>query len=265
MEVQILSDLHLETPAAYDIFTVNPKAPYLALLGDTGNVRDDGFFTFIRGQLQNFQLVFLLLGNHEPFYSSWMETKAKLERFQNEMERALNNKEVQGKLIFLDRARYDISPTVTVLGCTLFSHITPEQKEDVSFGMNDFYYISGWSVEAHQAAHLEDLAWLNKEVESISRQDPERKVVIFTHYCPTTDEKVIDPTHTNSHISSGFMTDLSKEACWGDTCVKLWAFGHTHFNCDFLDHETAKRVVCNQRGYYFAQSKGFDGDKVVKI
>ncbi|KAK3372637.1 hypothetical protein B0H63DRAFT_527469 [Podospora didyma] len=34
----ILSDLHLESPKAYDIFDIEPKAPYLALLGDIGNV-----------------------------------------------------------------------------------------------------------------------------------------------------------------------------------------------------------------------------------
>jgi hypothetical protein len=38
MAVQILSDLHLEAPKAYDIFEVVPKAPYLALLGDISNI-----------------------------------------------------------------------------------------------------------------------------------------------------------------------------------------------------------------------------------
>jgi len=38
MAVQIVSDLHLETPKAYDIFEIEPKAPVLALLGDIGNI-----------------------------------------------------------------------------------------------------------------------------------------------------------------------------------------------------------------------------------
>lgn len=37
---QILSDLHLESPAAYDIFEIPTKTTHLALLGDIGNVRD---------------------------------------------------------------------------------------------------------------------------------------------------------------------------------------------------------------------------------
>lgn len=44
---QILSDLHLEAPKAYDLFDIVPKAPYLALLGDIGNVKDDGLFIFL--------------------------------------------------------------------------------------------------------------------------------------------------------------------------------------------------------------------------
>jgi hypothetical protein len=71
VEIQIVSDLHLENPSAYEIFEVTPHAPYLALLGDMGVVEDAGFFTFIETQLAQFQVVFLLLGNHEP----WQSTK----------------------------------------------------------------------------------------------------------------------------------------------------------------------------------------------
>ncbi|KAK9368555.1 hypothetical protein V1509DRAFT_646700 [Lipomyces kononenkoae] len=35
------ANLYLESPSAYDIFNINPQAPFLALLGDTGNVKDD--------------------------------------------------------------------------------------------------------------------------------------------------------------------------------------------------------------------------------
>jgi hypothetical protein len=39
MAVQILTDLHLEAPQAYDVFNILPKAPYLALLGGIGHTR----------------------------------------------------------------------------------------------------------------------------------------------------------------------------------------------------------------------------------
>lgn len=47
--------------------------------------------------------------------------------------------------------------------------------------------------------------------------------------------------------------------------MKLWAFGHTHFNCDFEDERTAKRVLANQKGYARAEALGFDREKVVTV
>jgi uncharacterized protein (DUF779 family) len=61
------------------------------------------------------------------------------------------------------------------------------------------------------------------------------------------------------------MNDLSAQPCWITPAVKLWAFGHTHFNCDFVDGRSGKRVLTNQRGYARSQSEGFDVEKVVKI
>jgi hypothetical protein len=263
--LQILSDLHLESPQAYDVFNINPKAPFLALLGDIGYAKDNGLFVFLRKQLTIFRIVFLVLGNHEAYHSSWAETKSSVKRFRDDIDESIRGGEMLGKLVLLDQTRYDISPTLTILGCTLFSHVSRAQTESVSFGLNDFYTTRDWSIEAHQEAHFADLNWLNEEIESISRLEPDRKVIVLTHYCPSTHEKVVDPKHGSSKISSGFMTDLSNEPCWQREIVTLWAFGHTHFNCDFRDIQTGKRVVSNQRGYYFAQSMGFDAEKVVEL
>lgn len=44
MQLQIISDLHLESPAAYDILHIDPQASYLALISDIDYVKDNGFF-----------------------------------------------------------------------------------------------------------------------------------------------------------------------------------------------------------------------------
>jgi hypothetical protein len=269
--IQILSDLHLESPSAYNIFTIPPKAPFLALLGDIGNVRDAGFFPFIETQLRNFSTVFLLLGNHEPYHSSWPDVRRKIEQFSQDI-RLQDDREPGlslGAFVFLDRTRHDISDTVTVLGCTLYSHVPAEHEERVSFGLNDFYHIDNWTVPDHNAAHAADLRWLNEQVASISAAEPHRKIVVFTHHSPVTrDERAVDPAHAaGSAISYGFSTDLSNEECWQNTSVRLWAFGHTHYNCDFVVKDQAKemRVVSNQRGYYFKQAREFDIQKVATV
>lgn len=260
--IQILSDLHLEAPKGYDVFEIAPKAPYLALIGDIGCVKDAEYFAFISKQLCNFKIVFLILGNHEPYHSDWVTAKQSIQTFSHEMSEKKQSDKGLGSFILLDQTRYDLSPSLTILGCTLFSHILPAQTDHVSFGLNDFYQIDAWSVDQHNAAHASDLAWLNAQVRSVSGET-DRTILILTHHSPTTSVQAVDPAHAQSKISSGFASDLSGEECWRSANVKVWAFGHTHFNCDFV--EGGKRVVTNQRGYYFSQAGGFDGEMCVEV
>jgi hypothetical protein len=171
-----------------------------------------------------------------------------------------------GKFVILDRDKYRTETTseefITVLGCTLFSRVPSEAAEAVSFGINDFYYTAGWSVEQHNAAFERDLAWLNAEVTAL--QGGGHTIVVLTHYSPTVDVRASDPRHQASPITSGFATDLRVATCWRSRDVKLWAFGHTHFNCEFVDDSTDKRVFTNQRGYYASQSQAFMADTVVE-
>lgn len=155
-EIQVVSDLHLEIPSAYDVFQIPPEAPYLALLGDIGLVNNDGFLSFIEAQLRKFQIVFLLLGNHEPWHSTWVKTKEKVRQFSDAVERRRSTGDL-GAFVFLDQTRYDISPDITILGCTLYSQISTQHRERISFGVKDFYYIENWTVEDHNAAHQADL------------------------------------------------------------------------------------------------------------
>jgi predicted phosphodiesterase len=263
-KLQILSDLHLEAPAAYDVFEISPLAPYLALLGDIGYTKDDGFLEFIRRQLFQFEIVFFVPGNHEPYHSSLAASKVRLLEFQAKTELDQTTGKSYGKFVLLDQTRYDLSPSVTILGCTLFSRITDEQKDFVSFGMNDFYHIQDWTLEDHTQQQASDLRWLNSEVHKIA-EEPQRHIIILTHYSPTVDTRAVDPKHMNSNISSGFMSDLSGEICFSSKQVAIWAFGHTHFNCDFEHETTRTRLVTNQRGYYFSQADGFNLGKVVEI
>lgn len=229
-------------------------------------MKDKGYFTFLRKQLSQFEIVFLVSGNHEPYGSSWDVVKSKLIKFEEEIRtRKETGAGKVGKFILLDQTRYDLSLSMTILGCKLFSNVAPDQAQDVSFGLNDFFQIDEWTVEQHTSSHLSDLAWLNSQVSSISKSDPDRKIIILSHYSPTTDERSVDPKHVGSKISPGFMTDLGGEECWKSKSVIYWGFGHTHNNCDLVDGDTGKRVVTNQRGYYFAQSVGFEHDKCVEV
>lgn len=260
---QILSDLHLETQASSYNWHFKQTAPNLALLGDIGQVADDGFFRFLQHQLGRYWHVFLLLGNHEPLSGSWAAAKQKMRDFAEQTEQ-LRAQSTIGRFILLDQTRYDISDTLTILGCTLFSRVSREQAAAVSSRFVDFRQIQHWTVEDHVDAHLSDLRWLNTQVSQIARTEPQRQIAIFTHHSPSLDPRAVDPQHAESTVMSGFATDLRSEACWSNASVVVWSFGHTHFNCDFTD-ELGKRLVANQKGYATAPALGFDAERVFLV
>jgi len=110
-----------------------------------------------------------------------------------------------GSFVFLDQTRYDLSPDVTVLGCTLFSRVSEVHKEQISYGLNDFYHIRNWTVDDHTAAHEADLGWLNRQASHITASEPHRKIVVFTHHSPITqDPRAVDPRHVNRLAVVGF-------------------------------------------------------------
>lgn len=220
-----------------------------------------GFFT---KQLAQFRLVLFVPGNHEAYQSDWPTTLDTLRAF----EQKVRTDDSLGDFVLLDRAAYHLPDTDTViLGCSLFSLVPPESEEAVGFGLNDFFQIDDWDVKAHNDAHARDLAWLNSQVGDLERTNT--KVIILTHWSPTRHVDATDPRHMGSPITSGFSTDLSGEQCFQSPSVRLWAFGHTHYNCDFeVDRGQGAgtlRLFANQRGYYFAQSEGFNGGKSVKV
>ena len=266
MAVQILADLHLEAPKAYDVFKIVPVAPYLALLGDMGNVAShkDDYLSFLTLQLKNFRVVLLVPGNHEAYDSNWPETLDILRAFEQDVRKNSS----LGEFVLLDCAAFRLPGTnVVILGCSLFSSIPPRNEMAVSFGLNDFFQTSDWDVGMHNEAHKRDLAWLNAQVADLEQSDV--KVMIFSHWSPSLDARTIEPKHAGSPITSAFSTDMSEEACFKSDKVKLWAFGHTHYNCDFtVERGTGAgplRLLANQRGYYFAQAEGFDGKKTVEV
>lgn len=259
--IQIISDLHLEDHGDYSSLGITPSAPYLALVGDIGIIEDVGYFNFIRYLLPKFVPVFMIFGNHEAHYSGWQSIKQKFKEFEAEMKMLRGNS--LGKIVLLDQTRWDFSPDVTILGCTLFSKICPEQKQRIISTLSDFTFVNYWSIEKHSEAHASDLVWLNDQVEHISKFEPHRKIIILTHHSPTTSPRATDPRHANSDLSSGFMTDLSREICWTSSAVKIWVFGHTHFNVDYT--EDGKRIVTNQKGYRGREAPGIDLKKHIEF
>ncbi|RDW92721.1 uncharacterized protein DSM5745_00043 [Aspergillus mulundensis] len=166
--LQVLSDLHLEIDQQYTSFKipVPVHAKHLVLAGDVGRlVEYDNYRAFLKQQTDQFELVFLVLGNHE-FYNDTFA--AGLERAQRlEKEPCMN-----GRLVLLNQRRFDIpESSVTVLGCSLWSRIPDWCRDMVRMKIQDIEKIRGWSVDGHCAAHTSDLPWLLAEISSISEEN----------------------------------------------------------------------------------------------
>ncbi|KAF1961310.1 hypothetical protein CC80DRAFT_488616 [Byssothecium circinans] len=222
MKLLILSDLHLETPSTrptYFQFTIPPSCPYLALLGDIGLASDTRLFEFLSLQLKQFEIIFFVMGNHEAYDSSYTAARSAFHSFSQSISQRRRSDPSLGCFIFLDQTRFDICHNVTILGCTLFSTISSQQAQSVQLFVSDFERVEDWTVEDHNAAHASDLAWLNEQVLQISKSEPHRKIIIFTHYSPTTSPEANDPRPLKdaSGVRSAFMTDLSAEPC----CVEM--------------------------------------------
>ncbi|KAH4102380.1 hypothetical protein HBH46_123420 [Parastagonospora nodorum] len=208
---QIISDLHLETPLmspSYSTFHLPIHAPNLFLLGDTGLTSHPQLFTFLSTLLHTHTSlrIFYILGNHEAYHTTLGTSIASLSAFEAQ----------QGpqRFTFMNRRRIDISPTLTILGCTLWTHIPPSSSLACANSLTDFNEEKGiWarSVEQHNIDHATDLSWLNATIASIPL---DRQVIVLTHHSPTIDPRANHPRHGGSSTNAGFRSDLSAEECW---------------------------------------------------
>ncbi|KAE8356060.1 calcineurin-like phosphoesterase [Aspergillus coremiiformis] len=260
---QVLSDLHLEINQQYLSYEIPACAQHLILAGDIGRLVDyDDYRDFLQRQTDRFHLVFLVLGNHEFYNGSFT---AGLERArQLEQEPSLN-----GRLIILDRKRYDIPGSrISVLGCTLWSKVPDESRDIVQSKIKDFQKITGWTIDDHNATHAADLAWLVGEIQSIGRDNDiaeKRSIIVVTHHAPLL-QRTSAPQNARNPWRFAFGTDILSRASNG---VKVWVFGHTHYTTEFKEGKV--KMVSNQRGYVLPWSNTknaddrFDVRKVIRI
>ncbi|RDB21730.1 hypothetical protein Hypma_010882 [Hypsizygus marmoreus] len=166
-DIQLLSDLHLEVERDSDElyrYDFPASAPNLALLGDIGWTRDVRLFEWLEIQLSRFRRVFFIAGNHEPYGSTLEESTSALEAFANRVSIAHANNSAKGEFILLNRTRYDISPSLTILGCTLWSALNPEDLEILSWSLTDFKRVYSFTPDAYKSVHEADLAWLTASI-----------------------------------------------------------------------------------------------------
>jgi predicted phosphodiesterase len=240
---QVLSDLHLEVGDQYQSFQIPVRAPFLILAGDIGRLQEyDKYLSFIATQCARFDAVYLVLGNHEFYGISRSDGLARAHKLEND-------ESTLGKLKVLNRRRLDLHPSLCILGCTLQSHIRPENRTMVEQRVKDFQRILDWTVELHNEEHQRDLDWLRTEINSINSESEDKRrakhILVISHHAPIKNGSS-HPSNQNSPWADAFATDLigvQKEM----SRVQWWVFGHTHYTTQWREHGI--NLISNQRGY----------------
>lgn len=238
--LQIVSDLHLEFGKNIKI---KPYAPHLALLGDIGNPFKPHYNRFMETQAAQFQMVFILLGNHEYYGIHTAEeviTKAKTicNAFEN--------------VKLLDRDSYQLTDNTLLLGCTLWSDIT----DDAALHMNDMnIQINNGSLltaDMYRSWHRRDVEFLRNEIAAHT----DSNIVVLTHHAPS---HIMQGKYKNSQLCSAFATPLEDLF---QPPVIAWASGHVHSNVDTLIDGI--RSVSNCKGYP-GENTGYKQDVVITV
>lgn len=207
-QVQIMSDLHLEVGQQYQTFDFPVAGKWLILAGDIGRLIDyEGYRTFLERQIERYEKVALVLGNHEFFDLTYEESISKATQLSREPSLTI-------KLGLLNRdiLRDETSESI-VMGCTLWSFVLDSANAIVESKISDYKKISGWTVEKNNQRHAEEAAWLDSELQPMSnaaKADPQqhgRNILVVTHHALSLTGTSA-PEHVDNPWTPAFATDL---------------------------------------------------------
>ena len=273
MNIQLLSDLHLETHPHF-VPEVAPTADVLILAGDIGSYQagsvllgqadeDFGLSRFSpRQDLGAWPVpVFFVPGNHEydgmPFEDAHEKLQATCERLD---------------IVFLHQ-RVVVSSGVRFIGCTLWSDfealvprtgpMTQQLKaRDKAERAANFYLKKTGTTfqgepflsDAVRAQAQADQAWLSKAL-----SEPfDGPTVVVTHFAPSLQSA--DPRYGLTPGTAGFCNALDHLL----PQANLWLHGHLHCAHDYVSQGC--RVVANPLGYARKNEQlAFEPQKIVRI
>jgi hypothetical protein len=258
-----MSDLHLENGFTgnwgnqYDDWPSGGwpvTAPYLILAGDIGLIvkHFDNLGTWFENRCSEYKKVFYVLGNKEFPNRENLDHEAVILKIKS-LEKETR---MRGRLVFLNRNRYDLRDNgtiISILGCSLWTKIREDHKADVQYRRgNPLEQVPGNSVAKHNRRFEMDFQWLTDEVKKIraEKMGRERKILIITHHTPFLrggSRNTNNPKKGMSDLYSMYNNDiLGGCGIEGLGVGDMWVYGHTHYTNDlFIDN---LRVYSNQRG-----------------
>ena len=253
VQIQIVSDLHLEFRETNFTNLIVPSAPVLCLLGDIcacGTTKDFNIFKKFIGYIsKKFTYVIHVPGNHE-YYTMGnnniqiSDTIPGIDRKIRTFFKCFNN------VFFLNnnviRLKLNNKPYIFI-GSTLWTNINKNDRAEVQELMNDYSHIyvpdkksptgiRKYNVDDMSKIHKGSVKFIKKNIDNVKLGET---CILLTHHKPVRDKPLSDK------LSQAYESDLVNIII--KKPVKLAAHGHTHVKYDKLVNNV--RIVSNPKGY----------------
>lgn len=251
MKIRVYSDIHNEIPRPGGIFSItsdyDDKNTILIIAGDLDtlkNMKKTNGLDYIKSLCDRFKDVIYVFGNHE-YYSGKIGSHYDYKNIQ--IFDGISNLHILSRF-----TKSVIIDDICFIGATLWSHlgefdVVNSRNENSS---NDFKYIkqvvgnnfSSLKKNFFNMEHYKDFAWIKDQCEKYKNM----KKVIVTHYPPI---NVLDPEDINGYYKNFYCSDLSAQIEKFEN-IKMWIFGHVHFDNSYEDNVSGIDFFCNPVGYY---------------
>jgi predicted phosphodiesterase len=265
VNIQIVSDLHLEFRGYNFKKLIKPSAPILCLLGDicVCGTNDDWeiYKAFIKYISPQFKYILHIPGNHEYYTNnSTVITIPEIDSKIRQFSKTVNN------LYFLNNNTVRVvvgKKSYVFIGTTLWTYVSPNNRKYVESMMNDYNSIYfpnekpktateklSWTpfrrykVDDMTKLHSKSFKFINKELKKTKSNET---VVILTHHKPYRSKPLSDI------LSQAYETDLFPKLIKPQPNLKVIAYGHTHVRDNKVINGV--RIISNPKGYINQQTK----------
>lgn len=228
-KIKCITDIHLNYKENLS-YNYKEKGEILIICGDIGDPVETYYFEFLSKISKNFNIIFLVPGNHEFRYSNYQDSLIQLKKLCNYFNH----------IILLHQSSYLYYPKnndseILFIGTTLWCDVPKEPKIEEYYlnNINDFKkikfnsdYITPKNI---RMLHNIETNFINSQVNNSNC----KKCIIITHFPPITYSnnnslnKSLDK-HSKPGLEDYYNNNILNKINFKKDCEYIWYFGHSH-------------------------------------
>ena len=250
MKIQILSDQHIDFSKNFN-YVINrciPRCDTLVIAGDLCP-HTEGHEKFITEHiLPKWKNVIIIPGNHE-FYGDDIDHK-----YFGSIETIYENQK-GNKAYYVNNKIVELNGVYFVCS-TLWSHIGYENALHIKTQMNDFYKITGMTIDIYNSIYRANVHFME---DAMSKIPNGKRCVVVTHHIPSYN--LVNRRWREHPTNDAFSSDMDIFIMQHESKISHWIHGHSH---DYLDEtHSGIRFIRNPMGY--PQERDCDMDMVISV